>query len=227
MSPAFPPRHSPLATRQTARTGPRPRTAASTGSAILLFAIASLTACNGSARNTDFSSRAIPATSPDAIYTAGRAVLADEFDRIASADPVARRVETSPEEFTTRRDSGTARDLYRNPTRMRRYATLLVDQRGDEALARVRVDIERQDTDRAGQLERPYQQYSDYPHEQTPGQRDAATSIRQNVLWTKVRRDRELETQLLSQLARQLQAGEPATPQPARTPTDQTSRETQ
>lgn len=182
--------------------------------------------CATSEPVTDFSGRAIPGATIDEIYIAGREVLSQEFDRIAAADPVTRRIETAPEEFSTRRDSGTARDLYRNTTRMRRYATLVVDDRGGQPVARVRVDVERQDTDRAEQLQRPYVRFTDYPHEETPVERDAATTQRQNVLWSKVRRDRELETQLLNQLTRRLESGPaPAAGTPARTPIDETSLE--
>ena len=65
-------------------------------------------------------------------------------------------------------------------------------------MAELRIDIEREDTRRRI----GYQQESrltDAPSH-TPIQRDAATTERQNTVWTLVRRDRRLERDLLNEL---------------------------
>ena len=67
-------------------------------------------------------------------------------------------------------------------------------------LARLRIDVERQDTDH-----RRVQQYqgtrlSDTPGGHTPIERDAATTRSQNTVWARVRRDRTLERALLDEL---------------------------
>ena len=70
-------------------------------------------------------------------------------------------------------------------------------------LARLRVDIERQDAARSAQLSRPNMAVTDYPGDETATQRDAATTVEQNSAWVKVRRDAELENELLAQLLAQ------------------------
>ncbi|MDX2199543.1 MAG: hypothetical protein SF069_11305 [Phycisphaerae bacterium] len=145
----------------------------------------------------NYTSRVMGEATAEQVFTAGADVLRSEFGQLAETNAAGRRIVSQPVEFDTRRESGTGRDLYGNSTRMRRKATLVVDQRGREVLARVRVDVERHDTSRTQQLQRPNGRFSDYPHEETPGERDAATTRDQNAVWVRARRDLPLENELL------------------------------
>jgi hypothetical protein len=84
---------------------------------------------------------------------------------------------------------------------MRRVATFAATPRGTGAVARLRVEVQRQDTERErvtpanGRESR----LSDAPAH-TPVERDAATTGRQNTVWTFVRRDTALERALLDEL---------------------------
>ena len=81
------------------------------------------------------------------VLTAAAAILQREFGRV-KVDRAAGRITTSPVEFSTERESGTARDLYRGRSTMRRIAQFGVGAAGGQTVARLRVDIERRDTER-------------------------------------------------------------------------------
>lgn len=169
--------------------------------------------CVTTAPPTNYSSRVVPNADAAAVFDAGGEILVEQFGRLAESDAVARKAVTIASEFDTRREGGTGRDLYRNATRLRRSATLLVDSREDGVFARIRVDIERKETGRASQLQRPTGRFSDYPGDETAGERDASTSDEQNTVWVKTRRDTQLENSLLAQLVRRFSpTGDAATP---------------
>ena len=146
-------------------------------------------------------SRVIQVDDPDQILLAATKVLRREFRRM-HVDTENRIIETEPVEFSTTRSSGTARDLYRGRSRMRRIAHFSVGRRGQSSVARLRIDVERQDTDRVLTMQPPTQRVSDSPA-YTPIERDAATTERQNTVWTRVRRDRRMERELLQELSEQ------------------------
>lgn len=143
--------------------------------------------------------RVIEGAAPDEVLAEGQAILQREFGRV-SVDRAARRVVTAPVEYTTSRDSGTARDLVRGSSTMRRSATLDVGRRGDVTVVRLSVDVERQDTQRQTVMHPQGHRLSDTPGSETPTDRDAATTERQNTVWTRVRRDTGLERALLDEL---------------------------
>lgn len=163
--------------------------------------------CGTTESNQGFSTRIVVARSASELFAEGRSVLMQEFGGLETSDGQSRRLVTVANEFTTRRESGTGRDLYGNATRMRRFATFQVQERGRELVARIRVDVERQDNGRVQSMQRPWLRVSDYPADETAAERDAATDVRQNELWTRVRRDRELESGLLAQIARDAERG--------------------
>lgn len=163
--------------------------------------------CGTTESNQGFSTRIVVARNADELFADGRSVLMQEFGGLESSDGQSRRLVTVANEFTTRRESGTGRDLYGNATRMRRFATFQVQERGRELVARIRVDVERQDNGRVQAMQRPWLRVSDYPADETAAERDAATDVRQNELWTRVRRDRELESGLLAQIVRDAERG--------------------
>lgn len=144
-------------------------------------------------------SRVIQVADPDQVLLAAAKVLRREFRRM-KVDTENRTIETEPVEFSTTRASGTARDLYRGRSRMRRVARFSVGRRGRTSVARLRIDVERQDTVRVLTMQPPTQRVSDSPA-YTPIERDAATTERQNTVWTHVRRDRRMERELLQELS--------------------------
>lgn len=142
--------------------------------------------------------RVIASASPDDVLVAAAQILHREFGRVAREGN--RRLVTAPQEYSTVRDSGTTRDLYGGRSTMRRSATLEVGTRGDETVARLRVDVEREDTNRQQVMHYRGHRLTDNPGAQTPITHDAATTTEQNTVWTFVRQDRRLARALLEEL---------------------------
>ncbi len=159
-----------------------------------------LTGCAEGIEKQRYQSRLIVEASPQEVFQAAQEILRREFGPVR-ADPESLRIETGPVEFQTRTTSGTARDLYGAPSTMRRRARFVAARAANGgAIARLRVEIERLDTQRqeAFYLDRQ-RRLSDAPGD-TPIQRDAATTERQNTVWTFVKRDYRLERAILAEL---------------------------
>jgi len=172
--------------------------------------------------------RAIRDVEPDRVLAEAAVILQREFGRVR-IDPVNRRITTGPVEYTTERDSGTARDFVRGRSVMRRTANFSLGQRGGATIARLQIDLDRQDTERQRVMQPPGHRLGDSPGEETPIDCDAATTEHQNTIWTHVRRDTKLEAALLAELqdrcgrltadAEPAETGPPpATPPPATQP---------
>jgi hypothetical protein len=69
------------------------------------------------------------------VLTAAAGILQREFGKI-KIDRAARRITTVPVEFTTERESGTVRDLYRGRSTMRRVAQFDVGRSAGQTVAR-------------------------------------------------------------------------------------------
>lgn len=165
---------------------------------LLLPMCGGLLGCGQNLEMAGRQSRLIDTTDTRAVLSAGMALLRREFGRIEVDEP-RMTVESVPVEYSTRRESGTARDLYRGRSTMRRVAHFSVGRQGGATVARLCVDIERQDTARLAGAQPATGRLSDSPG-YTPIERDAATSQRQNTVWTRVGRDRRLERMLLDEL---------------------------
>lgn len=155
--------------------------------------------CTGPAEEVRATSRVIENVDSEEVFLAAQAILQREFGRV-QADRAGGRIVTVPVEYTATTASGTARDLVRAPSTLRRVATFLMTPREGGVVARLRVDVQRQDTAvretaRGGGDGR----LSDSPA-YTPIERDAATTAGQNVVWTPLRRDTALERALLEEL---------------------------
>jgi hypothetical protein len=158
-------------------------------------------------------SRLINDTEADPVLRAAEVILRREFGRL-QVSAGQRRIVTEPQTYFSNRESGTARDLYGASTRMRRLATFSVAPRDTGAQVRLRIDIEREDTDRREAFRMEDSRLSDAPS-YSPIERDAATSARQNTVWTFVKRDFQLERRLLDELGQQfapLPEGAPPSP---------------
>ncbi len=164
------------------------------------------TGCTGFGSQESWQQRVIEDTDPDQVLGAAAAILQREFGRVR-VDYAARRIVTSPVEFTTRRESGTARDLYRGQSTMRRSAQFNVGRSGGQTVARIRIDVERRDTERQRVFQPRGYRLSDTPGQETPIETDAATTGEQNAVWTRVRSDRAMERAVLEELREQFARG--------------------
>ncbi len=153
--------------------------------------------CGGELDLAQQQSRVIHSPDPDIVLAAAGRILQREFGRLR-INRETRTIETEPVEFTTRKASGSARDFYGGRSTMRRTARLSVARRGGDVLARLRIDLERQDTQRVA-VQPPTGGLTDSPAS-TAIERDAATTEQQNQVWTRVRRDERLERALLDEL---------------------------
>ena len=182
-----------------------------------------LLGCGQGMETRTFQARMIRGTSPDDVLLVAQKVLGREFGRLEIA-PGTRRIVSQPVEYQTSSESGTARDLYGGRSTMRRIAHFAVAKRGDGSIARLRIEVERMDTARREAFRPDQGRISDAPS-QTPIERDAATTTRQNTVWTFVKRDRRLERAFLAELQEQftpepeeIQPAQPAADRSAETP---------
>jgi hypothetical protein len=189
----------------------------------LVLTLPGLTGCSQGLEVRSFQSRVIQAAAPDEVFHAAQVILRREFGHL-TVDADARRIVSQPVEYRTSSESGTARDLYGGRSTMRRIAHFAVAPRADGAVARLRIEVERQDTTRQEVFQPDRDRLSDAPG-RTPIERDAATSTRQNTVWTFVKRDLPLERALLAELqeqfapqAEEAEATQPAADRSAQTP---------
>jgi hypothetical protein len=145
--------------------------------------------------------RELPTGDRDAVLAAAQTLLVEQFPRL-SVDRQAYLITAAPEEFSTSDESGTSRDFVKAPSTMRRSARFGLAKRGDRAVARIRVDVERRDTSRREVVSPESYRLSDSPS-YSPIDRDAARSSEQSAIWTRVRRDAKLERSILEELERQ------------------------
>jgi hypothetical protein len=145
-----------------------------------------------------FATRAIQAADQDAVFAAAIPIMRREFGRI-DVDRSGRWIEAT-RVYSADDQSNTARDLVRAPSTLRQNALMHVRRSGDTAVAEIRVDIQRRDTERRRMMMSSPTRLTDRPSS-TPIDRDAATTTKQNEVWTNVRRDRPLERSLLEELA--------------------------
>lgn len=188
--------------------------------------VLSVMGCSETAGVVAQQQRVMEGAAPEEVLNEAAVVLQREFGR-AQVDRAGLRVITGPVEFTTDRESGTARDLYRGRSLMRRSATLTVARVRGATVARLRVDVERQDTVQQTVMQPQGSRMGDTPGSETAIDRDAATTQKQNAVWTRVRRDTRLERALLDELRERLARRaadlapadtEADVPQPAPTP---------
>lgn len=194
-----------------------------------LAAMLGLTGCTSSLETRRFQSRVIRGAEPEEVLKAAQVLLQREFGPVTVSRET-RSIDSQPVPYMTKRASGTARDLYAADSAMRQTAHCRVLKKGDATVVMMRIDIEREDTERSEMLDvqNPTGRISDAPA-YTPIQRDAATTESQNTVWTFVRRDTQRERQLLSQLQDQFspappQAGQAADQTPAPPPKPDSDR---
>jgi hypothetical protein len=142
--------------------------------------------------------RFIENVEPEEVLTEGATILRREFGRV-EVDHAAAEIRTASFETETRSESGTLRDLVGVPSQVRRTATLMVSRRPNGTMARLRIDVDREDTRRREATPTEANRLSDAPG-YSPIERDAATTSVQNTVWTRVGRSMSLERELLTEL---------------------------
>lgn len=168
---------------------------------VMAFAAFAGCATPGSLRTAE--QRVVAGATPEEVLTEAATILQREFGRL-SVDHAALRIVSAPSEYATARDSGSARDLYGGRSTMRRVANFHVGRGKGGAVAHLRIDVERQDVVGQQIMQPPSHRLSDSPGHETPIDRDAATTARQNTVWTRVRRDTKLERAILEELRERL-----------------------
>lgn len=159
-----------------------------------------LTGCSNEAADVGMQrQRVIRDADRDDVLVQGARLLQREFGNV-HLNTAGRRADTPWVEFTTQNESGTARDLYRGKSLMRHRAVLIVNERGGQPVAQLRIDVQRQDTARQAAFKPRPTPFGDAPGQSSALDDDAGTSYEQNTVWTNVRRDAALENQILDEL---------------------------
>ncbi len=135
----------------------------------------------------------------------GRRVLAKQGFRLKSVDSDQLRIETQPTEQSVRGGEGRIRDsVVKMPNRVRRTATLEFSTRGEDLQAWCQVKIERLETADFRVFQQ--QRNSEDAPLQTPIDREAATTAKQNTVWSGAGRDESMEREILADLHDRIQA---------------------
>jgi hypothetical protein len=144
----------------------------------------------------------LPGTTRAAAFDAGLHALRQWF-RVDNASPAEGVIRTASAEYEQRGGTGRLRDTaigYRN--RLRRTATLVVQDSPTGCVARCMVRVERLDT-ADHRLFTQSERFVDYGND-TPIDRGAGLSAAQDAVWTPMPRDRALERQILDVLQNQI-----------------------
>ncbi len=162
---------------------------------------------------TDWSRESVPAAPKESAFDAAKYAVSQWFT-IELAQPQDGLITTYPVEYTERGGTGRFRDpVLKYPNRMRRKAIVRVNQAGEQASIDCVVITERLDTSDY-RVFAQNRQFDDV-NNQTPIQGDAATSARQNEVWTEVGRDRGIERQILNVARDRLRGETSPVPPPA------------
>lgn len=164
-----------------------------------LWLVTSLAGCTQGLGVNASQTRVFEAANPDDVFNAAIVILQREFGRL-TINREGRTILSVPVEFRTAANTGSARGLVGLRSSMRQQARFSVGRRGEGAIARLRIDVERKDTQQQRIRQFQGSRLSDAPGRNTPIERDAATTQRQNTVWTRVRRDRTMERALLNEL---------------------------
>ena len=154
--------------------------------------------CTAGVEAPEYQSLVIDPAPRDVALRAALLVLERDFGRVRAV-PAERGLRSDWAEFTTARESGTARDLYGGRSQMRRMARLVIDTPGGRTVARLRIDVQRRDTARRAAMRPATGRFGDTTPG-TPIDEDAALTDAQSEVWTPVRRDTGLERALLEEL---------------------------
>lgn len=191
--------------------------ARSVASAALLLA-ATLNGCTAGVTETAGATRTIHDASCQEVFLAAQRLLRDEFGSIR-VDAPAQRIESDPVEYRAAAGSDTPRGLVGVPSTLRRTARFATLPTSSGCMAQLSIRVERRDTARAEML-RPLVSENAFSGDlpvMTPIEQGAADTRQQTAVWTYLRRDTQMERQLLDALQNQFMPAEPVQTRPATT----------
>jgi len=169
----------------------------------------------------DWSRESLTVPPNESAFDAAKFAVSQWFP-IELAQPQDGLITTHPVEFEERGGTGRFRDAALNfPNRMRRKAIVRVTQTGNQASVDCVVIKERLDTPdyRVFAMNREF----DDVNNQTPIENEAATSSRQNEVWTEVGRDHSMERQILNVVRDKIHGETSPAPPPQSQPSTEAS----
>ncbi len=128
------------------------------------------------------------------VFAAAEEAVAEHF-RIERSDPAAGIIVAEPKEGPDAEAGATLRKVRGAEERVRRAAEVRVENAGSSAVVYCRVAVQRLETSQRQTFARDYAA-RDIPNE-TPVDREGATTPEQNAVWSTTRRDRALESAIL------------------------------
>ena len=149
----------------------------------------------GGCEANQYSSRTLANVGYADAFRAGKTVLARHFS-IAAADEVSGKIVSRPTPVEG------ARDRLIGVSSARQIATLRIRQKGQNVLADVRVDVQRQELAAFRHMQ-PVTVNNELPH-QTPALDTAAVTPEQDQAWQDAGRNEAKEQEILEGLAREL-----------------------
>ena len=129
------------------------------------------------------------------VFLAAEAALVDEGFRISGRDIAAGTITATAMELPPRLDRIASTFRLSSPDRLRRVASVRIDERGGIVQISCRADLQEQVTEAQRMFERQYTG-TDRPDD-TPIDRGAAATRKQNTYWRTSRRDRGAERRIL------------------------------
>lgn len=179
--------------------------------AVLILVTGAAMGCEGPAPRERFTSRTLDTADQPEVLQAAEAIFTREFGRVR-VDRARGRIESEPLEYQAQRDTGAMRELVGGESTLRRIGTCVVQREGDAVIARVRVDVQRRDTERrevqTSVMAMQGDRLTDRPQDVERG-REVSTG--QQEVWTPVRRDDALERAILEELRNQFAPAQAAT----------------
>lgn len=163
-----------------------------------------------------YQTRRIDLADRDAVLLEAGEILKREFGRV-TFDREVGRITTAPVVFDNARESLRSADLVGARSTWRRVGVFVAEPVRDGTAARLRIDLEREDTTPRVAFDPPSDRWTDLPRH-TAIQHDAATGAPQNVVWTRVRRDEPMERAILDELRNRLTPAAESAPTGATAP---------
>jgi hypothetical protein len=167
--------------------------------------------CSGLAPQVSYQSRNLGDVPLDIAYQQGVQTIQEQF-QIDRADPDSHEIVSSPQSFTTERDTGKISSAVM-PTRtsMRRVAMMRFRREGLQTFADIRVEVQRLDRAAAVSLSRldAAEDAADDMRVDTPVEESGPVSASDGGVWTNVRTDRRTEKTILDRLEERVQGVAP------------------
>ncbi|QOJ13644.1 MAG: hypothetical protein HRU75_02865 [Planctomycetia bacterium] len=175
---------------------------------LLTLVALALSGCAGRPPTEGYLSRAIDADDEGVVLASASRIVARELGS-ASINRARGEIRSSPAEMTATRETGAPRELVGGASTLRRTCSLLVHRSGSSVIARVRVDVERRDTQR-GQVQSSVMGMHEGRLGDAPTTEPSWEAGPRGEIWTRVGRDAAMERVILEALRNEF-APTPAT----------------